>query len=93
MTDDEIPEEITERYAVRSLLGQGSFGRTYLASDRQREGRLVAIKQLRAEGEEGWKRHELFEREVAVLGALRHHGIPEVYEQLRVPRARGEDVY
>lgn len=93
MTDDEIPEQITERYAVRSLLGQGSFGRTYLASDRQREGRLVAIKQLRAEGEEGWKRHELFEREVAVLGALRHHGIPEVYEQLRVPRARGEDVY
>ncbi|MEZ4450626.1 MAG: serine/threonine-protein kinase [Nannocystaceae bacterium] len=93
MTDAALPPPIAGRYDVVALLGQGSFGRTYLARDLEADGREVALKQLRAEGEGGWKRYELFEREAAVLRSLRHQGIPEIFDHLRVPREGGEDVY
>jgi hypothetical protein len=92
--DPDLPAApLAGRYALVRLLGQGSFGRTYLARDLAADGQLVAVKQLRAHGEDGWKRYELFEREAAVLAALRHHGIPAIHEHLRVPREGGEDVY
>lgn len=84
---------IADRYAIVEVLGQGSFGRTYLARDEREGERLVAIKQLHAQGSDLFKRYELFEREAAVLGALRHQGIPAIYDHLRVEREGGEDAY
>ncbi len=84
---------IAGRYEVVEVLGQGSFGRTFLARDEREGGKLVAIKQLHARGPELLKRHELFEREAAVLRALRHHGIPAIHEHLQVAHAGGEEVY
>src|SRR5687768_8256087 len=72
---------IADRYDIVRTLGQGAFGRTFLARDAQ-AGRLVAIKMLDTRGA-GLKAFELFEREAAVLRSLRHHGIPEIYEALR----------
>jgi serine/threonine protein kinase len=66
---------------VRAL-GRGSFGHTYLAVDTAAGDREVALKQLHAEGERGWKAFELFEREAAALRSLRHHGIPEIFDHL-----------
>ncbi|PCC68584.1 Serine/threonine protein kinase [Nannocystis exedens] len=75
---------VAERYRVVRALGRGSFGHTYLAVDTTAGDREVALKQMRVEGEHGWKAFELFEREAAVLRSLRHHGIPEIFEHLRV---------
>lgn len=72
---------IADRYEVLKTLGQGTFGRTYLAQDTQ-ANRTVAIKLLDARAGD-WKAYELFEREAAVLRGLRHHGIPQVYEALQ----------
>lgn len=71
------------RYRVVRALGRGSFGRTFLAVDTEKGDRQVALKQLHAEGEHGWKAFELFEREAAALRSLRHHGIPEIFDHLR----------
>jgi len=76
---------VAERYRVVRALGRGSFGHTYLAVDTAAGDREVALKQMHAEGEHGWKAFELFEREAAALRSLRHHGIPEIFEHLRVP--------
>jgi hypothetical protein len=67
------------RYEILRTLGQGAFGRTFLAQDREQD-RTVAIKLLDTRGREDWKAYELFKREADVLRAVRHHGIPEVYE-------------
>ncbi|MBL8974680.1 MAG: serine/threonine protein kinase [Myxococcales bacterium] len=74
---------VAGRYRVVKPLGRGSFGHTYLAVDTAAGGREVALKQLRAEGEGGWKALELFEREAAALRSLRHHGIPEIFDHLQ----------
>ena len=74
---------IAGRYRVVKALGRGSFGHTYLAVDTAAGDREVALKQLHAEGERGWKAFELFEREAAALRSLRHHGIPEIFDHLR----------
>jgi serine/threonine protein kinase len=67
------------RYEILRTLGQGAFGRTFLAKDREQD-RTVAIKLLDTRGRDDWKAYELFKREAEVLRAVRHHGIPEVYE-------------
>ena len=66
---------------VRTL-GQGAFGHTFLAYDRETD-RSVAIKFLDARSGHDAKAYELFRREAEVLRAVRHHGIPEVYETLQ----------
>ena len=71
--------QLAGRFEVVRTLGQGAFGRTLLARD-MRDGREVAIKLLDERGRPGVKAYQLFEREAEVLRALRHHGIPEVYE-------------
>ena len=64
-----IGEIVAGRYRVVRALGRGSFGHTFLAVDTTNDHE-VAIKQLHADGERGWKAFELFEREAA---ALREH--------------------
>ena len=67
------------RYEIVRTLGQGAFGHTFLARDREGD-RAVAIKLLDTRGRNDLKAYELFKREAVVLGAVRHHGIPEVFE-------------
>jgi serine/threonine protein kinase len=74
---------VADRYRIVRALGRGSFGHTYLAVDTAAGDREVAVKQLRTDGDGGWKAFELFEREAAALRSLRHHGIPEIFDHLR----------
>ncbi|WP_434425180.1 serine/threonine protein kinase [Nannocystis pusilla] len=74
---------VAERYRIVRALGRGSFGHTYLAVDTAAGDRKVAVKQLRTDGDGGWKAFELFEREAAALRSLRHHGIPEIFDHQR----------
>jgi serine/threonine protein kinase len=73
------PEIVGGRYEIIRTLGQGAFGHTFLARDR-RADREVAIKVLDTRGRTDPKAYELFSREAEVLGAVRHHGIPQVFE-------------
>jgi hypothetical protein len=83
---------IEGRYEILRTLGRGSFGRTFLARDHE-DGRDVAIKMLDARNAPDWKAFELFEREVAVLRGLRHHGIPEVFDSFRGEWGEGEAAF
>ncbi len=84
---------VADRYRILRALGRGSFGHTWLAVDTGAGDREVAIKQLRTDGERGWKAFELFEREAAALRSLRHHGIPEIFDHLRETDGDGLTAY
>jgi serine/threonine protein kinase len=73
---------IAGRYEIVRVLGAGAFGRTLLANDHA-AGRQVALKVLRGDTMPDWKAYELFEREGAVLRALRHPGVPAIYDTFR----------
>jgi serine/threonine protein kinase len=65
-----------DRYRLGPQLGAGGQGRTFVAKDTGDGDRIVVVKQLRLGEGSSWKRFDLFEREVRVLRALDHHGIP-----------------
>lgn len=73
------------RWRLGSRLGSGGQGRTYLARDERSPERVVVVKKLVLSAEEGWKRFDLFEREVKVLKELSHPGIPKLLETLEDP--------
>jgi len=76
------PILIADRYEVLRTLGQGAFGRTFLARDRE-AGDEVAIKMLDTQRVDSFKGFELFEREATVLRSVRHHGVPEVHASFK----------
>ncbi len=74
---------LAERWRLGPRLGSGSQAHTYLALDtRSSSERVVVVKQLRlrdlAGGAKrgGWKKFDLFEREIRVLESLSHPSIP-----------------
>ncbi|MFN2564232.1 MAG: serine/threonine protein kinase [Gemmatimonadaceae bacterium] len=79
---DPAGQTVAGRYELVRELGHGSFGRTFLARDRN-DNRAVAIKVLDRRRGADWKAHELFDREAVVLRSLRHHGVPEVHDLFR----------
>lgn len=69
-----------DRYLVQRLLGQGGFGRTYLAADRYRFDELCVLKEFLPHqvGEyEIQKSRELFEQEAKILHHIEHPQIPK----------------
>lgn len=71
---------INNRYQVQRLLGQGGFGKTYLASDMQRFGDLCVLKEFVPVNTSEHllaKSRELFEREAKVLYQINHPHIPK----------------
>ncbi|MBD2773103.1 serine/threonine-protein kinase [Iningainema tapete] len=74
---------LQNRYRIIQTLGQGGFGRTYLAEDQRRFNELCAIKELMptATGTEAWEKSlELFQREAATLYKIQHPQIPQFRE-------------
>lgn len=75
---------LQNRYRIIQILGQGGFGRTYLAEDQRRFNELCAIKELipTATGTGAWeKAQELFTREAAILYQIHHPQIPQFRER------------
>jgi serine/threonine protein kinase len=70
---------INNRYLISKLLGQGGFGRTYLAFDHQRFGEPCVLKEFvpaNTKADLLSKSQELFEREAKVLYQIQHPQIP-----------------
>ncbi|MBW4560477.1 MAG: serine/threonine protein kinase [Mojavia pulchra JT2-VF2] len=75
---------LQNRYRIIQILGQGGFGRTYLAEDQRRFNELCAIKELipATIGTSVWeKTQELFQREAAILYQIEHPQIPKFRER------------
>ncbi|AKG22320.1 serine/threonine-protein kinase [Calothrix sp. 336/3] len=75
---------LQNRYLIKQILGQGGFGRTYLAEDQGRFQELCAIKELIPMTTEpaAWeKSQELFQREAAILYQIQHPQIPQFRER------------
>ncbi len=71
---------LQSRYRVLSILGQGGFGRTYLAEDQGRFNELCAIKELIPPQDSSYgleKSKELFQREAQTLYKIQHPQIPQ----------------
>lgn len=79
-----------DRYRIVRELGQGGFGRTYLAQDLNRFQEECVLKEFapQVEGEESLqKAQDLFHREAGVLYKIEHPQIPRFRELLRVTHA------
>jgi serine/threonine protein kinase len=75
---------LQNRYRIIQILGQGGFGRTYLAEDQRRFNELCAIKELISTVTEAsaWeKAQELFHREAAILYQMEHPQVPKFRER------------
>jgi serine/threonine protein kinase len=71
---------INHRYLINGLIGQGGFGRTYLAFDKHRFDEACVLKEFvpaTTQGNIFNKSKELFEREAKVLSQLKHPQIPK----------------
>jgi len=71
---------LNNRYQIQKVLGQGGFGRTYLASDDQRFGELCVLKEFIPNSKVEYtvqKLRALFEVEAKVLHQINHPQIPK----------------
>jgi len=71
---------LQNRYRLLSVLGQGGFGRTYLAEDQGRFNELCALKELIPAQSSDYaleKSRELFQREAQILYQIQHPQIPQ----------------
>ena len=77
---------INNRYRIVRCIGQGGFGRTYLAEDITQSHQNCVLKEFAPQDQPGsqlQKAQELFEREGSVLYKLQHPQIPRLREMLR----------
>lgn len=75
-----IGDRVGGRYTLQQLLGQGGFGRSYLAEDSQRFGELCVVKEFVPTNKQGQvlrKAIELFKREAKTLYQINHPQIPK----------------
>jgi serine/threonine-protein kinase len=80
-------QTLGDRYAIIRQLGQGGFGRTYLAEDINRFRELCVLKEFSPQVQTPYvvqKAEELFQREASVLYKLQHPQIPRFRELLRI---------
>ncbi len=71
---------LQNRYRLVKLLGQGGFGRTYLAEDQGRFEEKCALKEYMPNQSSSYaltKSRELFQREASILYQIKHHQVPE----------------
>ncbi len=75
-----VGQRFLGRYRVMSVLGEGGFGRTFLAEDEQM-GRRVVLKAARANSSEDARRTL---REARLVAKLRHPNIVTIYDAEQV---------
>ncbi len=73
---------LQQRYRLINLIGEGGFGRTYLATDQSRFSEQCAIKELSLASPSPARLHkakEFFQQEAALLYQLQHPQIPRFW--------------
>ncbi|NET62036.1 MAG: serine/threonine protein kinase [Symploca sp. SIO2E6] len=84
------------RYRIVRQLGQGGFGRTYLAADLSRFSELCVLKEFAPHFQGTYasrKAQELFEREANVLYQLQHPQIPRFRELFRAQQQDQDSLF
>ncbi len=87
---------VLNRYRIQRVLGQGGFGRTYLAHDTNRFNEACVLKEFdpQTQGAKlAQKAEELFEREASVLYRLQHPQIPQFRELFKMQFQNRELVF
>ncbi|MEH2287566.1 serine/threonine-protein kinase [Nostoc sp.] len=82
-----VGQVVDNRYQIIRHLGQGGFGRTYLAEDINKSHQICVLKEFAPQVQENQdlqKAKELFEREASVLKKLQHPQIPRFHASLQV---------
>ncbi|MEH2256062.1 serine/threonine-protein kinase [Nostoc sp.] len=82
-----VGQVVDNRYQIIRHLGQGGFGRTYLAEDINKSHQTCVLKEFAPQVQENQdlqKAKELFEREASVLKKLQHPQIPCFHASLQV---------
>ncbi|MBW4451464.1 MAG: serine/threonine protein kinase [Nostoc indistinguendum CM1-VF10] len=82
-----VGQMVDNRYQIIRHLGQGGFGRTYLAEDINKSHQTCVLKEFAPQVQEHQdlqKAKELFEREANVLKKLQHPQIPRFHASLQV---------
>jgi serine/threonine protein kinase len=77
-----VGQVIDNRYEIARILGQGGFGRSYLAIDRQQSRKTCVLKEFAPQvvkPQDLQKAKELFEREASVLKKIQHPQIPRFH--------------
>ena len=80
---------LRDRYVIQKQLGQGGFGRTYLAQDTGRFDTPIVLKELTPSvhgTSELYKAEELFKREAETLHRLEHPQIPRFWETFQAQK-------
>ncbi|BAZ44635.1 serine/threonine protein kinase [Chondrocystis sp. NIES-4102] len=83
---------LNDRYRIIKQIGQGGFGRAYLAEDTHRYRELCVLKEfapLLESDRDLYKAKDLFEREAGILYKLEHKQIPK-FEALLQTRIDGK---
>ncbi|WP_346289618.1 protein kinase domain-containing protein [Sphaerothrix gracilis] len=78
----ETGDKVAGRYTIHRLLGQGGFGRSYLAEDTQRFGELCVLKEFvpaaaNRSNQALQKALDLFKREAKTLYQINHPQVPK----------------
>ncbi|MCB9894017.1 MAG: protein kinase [Planctomycetes bacterium] len=86
--EGEIPPspEVAKRFDVILQLGKGGMAVVYLCRDPRRKGKVLAVKDIRAEMKPGMKVEQRVEHEAMLLKELDHPGIVKVYDFLKFQR-------
>ena len=87
---------IENRYRIVRELGQGGFGRTYLAQNINRFEESCVLKEFfpQVKSNQEWRKaKELFEREAGMLYQLSHSQIPCFREMLKVNTGNKESLF
>ncbi|MDB9308324.1 serine/threonine-protein kinase [Aphanizomenon sp. CS-733/32] len=80
-------QTLGDRYVIIRQIGQGGFGKTYLAEDLNRFREACVLKEFSPQVQTPYivqKAEELFQREASVLYKLQHPQIPRFRELLRI---------
>jgi serine/threonine-protein kinase len=73
---------LRQRYLIQQILGQGGFGRTYLAFDQERFNEACVLKELIVPYQDNAlieKSKVLFQREASILYQLQHPQVPRFW--------------
>ncbi|MGK7895824.1 MAG: serine/threonine protein kinase, partial [Xenococcus sp. (in: cyanobacteria)] len=88
----QLGDIINQRYCINSILGKGSVGITYGATD-TKSNQQVAIKAISLKQLDDWKQVELLQREALVLTNLEHSGIPKYLDYFDIESEKDKVFY